>query len=223
MYDILFIYKNHKLKTKAGLESLIIKGVEIEETPIKMKSIVIVIIYMSSSDKQAIKLVLLGDSFVGRTALIRQFVDHAFPIEYIPTIGINYAATELEIDGKQVKLQIWDIGEREGCKATTSVYYRGTNCCILVYDVSKSSSFENIQKWKITFAKATGLSNTSDFPFFLLGNKIDLPEKAVDSVMAQDFSKKNGCMLFFEVSAKTGENVQESFEQIAQYVLKKIK
>lgn len=223
MYVTLFIYINHKLETIAGLESLITKGVEIEEIPIKMKSIVIVKISMSSSYEQVIKLVLSGDSFVGRTALVRQFVDHAFSREYVPTIGINYLTTELEIDGKRIKLQLWDIGEREGCEATTSVYYRGANGCILVYDVSKSSSFENIQKWKTTFATAAGLSNTSDFPFFLLGNKCDLPEKAVDSVMAQDFSKKNGSMLFFEVSAKTGENVQESFEQITQCVLKKMK
>ncbi|OHT11232.1 Ras-related protein Rab-7b [Tritrichomonas foetus] len=176
---------------------------------------------MASRGRQMLKLLLLGDAGVGKTSLLNQFVNREFTAQYKATIGSDFSSKQLDIDGKFVTLQIWDTAGQERFQSLGPTFYRGTDCCILVYDVTKPTSFENIKKWRNEFSMQLGLSNADDFAFLLLGNKSDLPEKAVQPSAAREFAQMNGDMLFFEVSAKTADNVQTSFEAIVRRALEK--
>lgn len=176
---------------------------------------------MASRGRQMLKLLLLGDAGVGKTSLLNQFVNREFTAQYKATIGSDFSSKQLDIDGKFVTLQIWDTAGQERFQSLGPTFYRGTDCCILVYDVTKPPSFENIKKWRTEFTVQLGLSNADDFPFLLLGNKSDLPDKSVQASAAREFAQMNGDMLFFEVSAKTADNVQTSFEHIVRRALEK--
>ena len=176
---------------------------------------------MATRSRQTLKLLLLGDAKVGKTSILDQFVKHEFTSQYRATIGTDFSSKALDVDGKFVSLQIWDAAGQERFQSLGPTDYRGTDCCILVYDVTNPTSFENIKKWQNEFSLQLGLSNTDDFPFLLLGNKSDSPEKAVETSAAREFAKMNGNMLFFEVSAKTGDNLSTSFEAIVRRGLEK--
>jgi Ras-related protein Rab-7A len=176
---------------------------------------------MASRGRQMLKLLLLGDAGVGKTSLLNQFVNREFSAQYKATIGSDFSSKQLDVDGHYVTLQIWDTAGQERFQSLGPTFYRGTDCCILVYDVTKPQTFENIKKWRNEFALQLGLSNASEFPFLLLGNKSDLPEKAVQISAAREFAQMNGEMLVYEVSAKTAEGVQSAFEAIVKKALEK--
>ena len=176
---------------------------------------------MASRGRQMLKLLLLGDAGVGKTSLLNQFVNREFTAQYKATIGSDFDSKQLEVDGHYVTLQIWDTAGQERFQSLGPTFYRGTDCCILVYDVTKPTTFENIKKWRNEFSIQLGLTNSSEFPFLLLGNKSDLPDKAVQPSAAREFAQMNGDMVFAEVSAKTAEGVQTSFESIVRKALEK--
>jgi Ras-related protein Rab-7A len=168
-----------------------------------------------------LKVLLLGDAGVGKTCLLNQFVNREFTAQYKATIGSDFSSKQIDIDGKFVTLQIWDTAGQERFQSLGPTFYRGTDCCILVYDMTRPPSFENIKKWRTEFSTQLGLSSADDFPFLLLGNKSDLQGKAVQASAAREFAQINGDMLFFEVSAKTADNVQTSFEAIVKKALER--
>jgi Ras-related protein Rab-7A len=176
---------------------------------------------MASRGRQMLKLLLLGDAGVGKTSLLNQFVNREFTAQYKATIGSDFSSKQLDVDGKFVTLQIWDTAGQERFQSLGPTFYRGTDCCILVYDVTRPPSFQSITKWREEFSKQLGLSNADDFPFLLLGNKSDLPSKAVQQSAVREYADMNGGMLFYEVSAKTGDNVQTGFEAIVRKALEK--
>jgi Ras-related protein Rab-7A len=168
-----------------------------------------------------LKLLLLGDAGVGKTSLLDQFVNREFTAQYKATIGSDFSSKQLDLDGKFVTLQIWDTAGQERFQSLGPTFYRGTDCCILVYDVTRPQSFEDITKWRTEFSTQLGLTNADDFAFLLLGNKSDLPSKAVQPSTAREYAEMNGGMLFYEVSAKTADNVQTAFESIVRKALEK--
>jgi Ras-related protein Rab-7A len=168
--------------------------------------------FMSADWDRPVKLLVLGDTDVGKTALINRFVTGEFSAECQATIGTNFAFKELEISGKSVTLQIWDTAGQARFHSLGPAFYRGTDCCALVYDVTRPSTFESIATWRSDFLAALNLADADAFPFVLLANKGDLPNKAVGS-------SANTEVLFFQVSAMTGENVQEAFEAIVRRTL----
>ena len=168
-----------------------------------------------------LKLLLLGDAGVGKTSLLNQFVNREFTAQYKATIGSDFSSKQIDIDGRFTTLQIWDTAGQERFQSLGPTFYRGTDCCILVYDVTKPTSFENIKKWRQEFIMQIGLQSTDDFPFLLLGNKCDLPDKAVQPAAAREYASQNGEMIFYEVSAKTAESVQTAFEAIVRRALEK--
>jgi Ras-related protein Rab-7A len=176
---------------------------------------------MTLRGRLKLKVLLLGDARVGKTFLLNQFVNREFNGQYHPTIGADFSAKRVDIDGKSVTLQLWDTAGQERFQAVGPTFYRGTDCCILVYDVTRPASFENITMWRNELLTQLGFSNADDFPFLLLGNKSDQPSKPVQPSAVREYAEMNGGMLFYEVSAKAADNVQTALEAIVRKALEK--
>uniref|UniRef100_UPI00358FB5A8 ras-related protein Rab-35-like isoform X2 n=1 Tax=Myxine glutinosa TaxID=7769 RepID=UPI00358FB5A8 len=160
------------------------------------------------------KLLIIGDSGVGKSSLLLRFADNTFSGSYITTIGVDFKIRTVEMDGERVKLQIWDTAGQERFRTITSTYYRGTHGVIVVYDVTSAESFVNVKRWLHEIGQ-----NCDDVSRVLVGNKNDEPgKKVVESADAQRFAEQMGIALF-ETSAKENVNVEEMFTWITQQVL----
>ena len=119
------------------------------------------------------KVLVLGDSGVGKTALIQRFYNNKFSQQFRSTIGADFCKKDVMIDGKRISLQIWDTAGQERYYSLSYAYYRGTDCCALVYDITNPDSFENLMRWKDDFLKNVNPLEPHTFPFVILGNKSD--------------------------------------------------
>jgi len=161
------------------------------------------------------KLLIIGDSGVGKSSLLVRFADNHFSGNYITTIGVDFKIRTIEIQGERVKLQIWDTAGQERFRTITSTYYRGTHGVIVVYDVTSGESFVNVKRWLHEIDANCDVVNR-----ILVGNKNDDPDRKV--VLTEDarrFADQMGIQLF-ETSAKDNINVEEMFRAITQLVLK---
>lgn len=161
------------------------------------------------------KLVLIGDSSVGKSCLLLRFADDAFTESYISTIGVDFRFRSVNIGDKVVKLQIWDTAGQERFRTITSAYYRGADGIVLVYDVTNPESFNHIQDW-LNEVKRYANENTC---MLLIGNKNDRTDKHVETAEGKKFAESLG-MPFLETSAKTAENVEDAFSQMAGTLIK---
>ena len=126
------------------------------------------------------------------------------------------------IDNTVVTLQIWDTAGQEKFQSLGYAFYRGADCCALVYDITNGKSFENLSKWKDGFIENAGPDDPKTFPFVLLGNKIDKePDRKVDTKKAQQWCKENGDILYYETSATEGISVNEAFIEMAKMAIKR--
>eukprot|EP00276_Gloeochaete_wittrockiana_P010791 CAMPEP_0184648966 /NCGR_PEP_ID=MMETSP0308-20130426/6245_1 /TAXON_ID=38269 /ORGANISM="Gloeochaete witrockiana, Strain SAG 46.84" /LENGTH=213 /DNA_ID=CAMNT_0027081321 /DNA_START=42 /DNA_END=683 /DNA_ORIENTATION=+ len=156
------------------------------------------------------KVVLIGDSGVGKSNLLSRFTRNEFNLESKSTIGVEFATRGIPVDGKMIKSQIWDTAGQERYRAITSAYYRGAVGALLVYDISKKNTFENVERW------LTELRDHADpnIVIMLVGNKCDLRHlRAVTTEEAQAFAEKQG-LSFIETSALESTNVEEAFQTI---------
>ncbi|GCB67901.1 hypothetical protein scyTo_0000791 [Scyliorhinus torazame] len=161
------------------------------------------------------KLLIIGDSGVGKSSLLLRFADNTFSGSYITTIGVDFKIRTVEINGEKVKLQIWDTAGQERFRTITSTYYRGTHGVIVVYDVTSAESFVNVKRWLHEINQ-----NCDDVCRILVGNKNDDPaRKVVETNDAQKFAEQMGIQLF-ETSAKENLNVEEMFNCITELVLR---
>ena len=166
------------------------------------------------------KLVLVGDSNVGKTNIVSRFVRNRFSSETRNTIGVDFSSISLDIDGKAVKVQIWDTAGQEKYKAITNSYYKNCQGAILVFDITMRSSFENLSGWMNEIRK----HSKCEVPIIILGNKIDLEtEREVSEGEARQYSQTHG-YYYMEVSAKKNEkgNVREAIMKLIGDVLKMI-
>jgi len=160
----------------------------------------------------AIKILLIGDSGVGKSSMLMRFCDDSFDSNFVATIGIDFQIKTINIDGRKLKLQIWDTAGQERFRTLTNAYYRGAMGIVLVYDVTDEQSFQNIQGW---------LSNIERFApeqvdQVLVGNKCELTStKVVEHSRGQAFASEHS-MKFFETSARANVNVVEVFTTLAQ-------
>ena len=160
---------------------------------------------VQTNDKaKSIKIIIVGSSGVGKTCLINRIVDNPFSETYEMSIGVDFMSKNLRYHGQNIKLQIWDSAGQEKYKGLIPSYIRNSSIVFVVYDVSSKTSFNNVSSW-ITFIKS--IENTT---IVLCGNKIDLTTREVQSYEGQQFAQKEG-LSFFEVSAKTNENVKLMF------------
>jgi Ras-related protein Rab-1A len=162
------------------------------------------------------KIVIIGDSGVGKSCLLLRFADDSFTDTYISTIGVDFRFRSVNIDGKIVKLQIWDTAGQERFKTITSAYYRGANCVIVCYDISNRETFEHVEEWLAELNKV----GNDDIVKMIVGNKADQEyEKKVTTEEGENLALKNGCE-FIEVSAKTAINVDAAFLTVANKLMK---
>jgi Ras-related protein Rab-35 len=160
------------------------------------------------------KLLIIGDSGVGKSSLLLRFADNTFTGTYITTIGVDFKIRTIMIDGEKVKLQIWDTAGQERFRTITSTYYRGTHGVLVVYDVTSGESFANVKRWLQEIDQNCDVVNR-----VLVGNKNDDPlKKVVLSEDAKLFADQIGVELF-ETSAKENINVEEMFTAITRMVL----
>ena len=158
------------------------------------------------NSKLIYKVLLLGDSAVGKSSLLYRYIENTYVENFLPTIGIDYKFKDVEIDGKTVSAQIWDTAGQDRFRAITSSYYNGAHGLCLIYDVSDRQSFNNIKGWVTTIREKC----KKDIPIMLIGNKIDVEEKSVNTaegrMVAEDFG-----LMFKETSAKENICVKEAF------------
>ena len=161
------------------------------------------------------KLVLIGDSGVGKSCLLLRFADDSFTDSYISTIGVDFRFRTVNIDMKTVKLQIWDTAGQERFRTITSAYYRGAHGIIMVYDVTNYESFEHVEEWLNEVNRHASESTLK----LLVGNKADLQDdKKVRSEEAKKFADTLG-ISFLETSAKNATNVEAAFLTMAKQLI----
>ena len=163
-----------------------------------------------------IKLLLIGDSGVGKSCLLIRFADDSFNTSFITTIGIDFKVRTVSLDGRRVKLQIWDTAGKERFKTITTANYRGAMGILLVYDVTQERTFGSIDNW----LKAIEQHASASVNKLLIGNKADtagplVEKRAVERQRGQALADKHK-MSFFETSAKESSNVDQAFLSIAR-------
>lgn len=176
---------------------------------------------MSARKKVMLKVIILGDSGVGKTSLMNQYVNKKFSASYKATIGADFLTKEVLVDDRLVTMQLWDTAGQERFQSLGVAFYRGADCCVLVYDVNNSKSFETLDSWRDEFLIQASPRDPDSFPFVVLGNKIDVDERkrAISQKRAMAFCQSKGGIPYFETSAKEAVNVEQAFEVIARNAL----
>ncbi len=171
--------------------------------------------------KWAIKLTVLGDQAVGKTSLIDKYITNSFNQNYQPTLGVNIVTKDIRIqeDNSEIRLLLWDIAGQDKYELTRQMFFQGCAGTLLVYDMTRYSTFQRIaSKWLEDFKNYGRL----DGVYLLIGNKSDLKDSIkVSSEEGKLFSKKIEAVEFIETSAKYGENVEKAFKTIVSHVLRK--
>ena len=163
------------------------------------------------------KIILVGDTGVGKTCLIKNAAKDIFDEIHTPTLGFDMLTFECKIDEKQIKLEIWDTCGQETYKSLICSFYRNSALAMMVYSIDSNESFYHIESW----LKDIKQQSNPDVKIFLIGNKADLEEKReVDSNKAKQFIEENNIDYFSETSAKNGFNVKEVFTKAAELLYK---
>ena len=161
------------------------------------------------------KILLVGNSSVGKSSLFLRFVDDVWNDVFVPTIGVDFKIKTLKINEQNVKLQIWDTAGQERFRTIISSYYKGAQGILLVFDLTEKESFESLNNWLIEIEKNANKNVIK----ILIGNKNDLEEKRVISFsQAKDFADSNG-LKYVETSAKLNNNVTEAFSEIGKELM----
>ena len=165
-----------------------------------------------------LKIVLIGDSGVGKTNLLSRFARDQFNPDSKSTIGVEFATKTLDIEGKTVKAQIWDTAGQERYRAITSAYYRGAIGALLLYDITASLTFNSLTRWLQELRE----NADSNIVVMLVGNKCDLQElRAVSKDEGVGFAQSEN-LLFIETSARDATNVQESFTTLITEIVHRL-
>ena len=171
---------------------------------------------MNTEYDHVFKILMVGDSGVGKSCMLLPFVDQEYNETYISTIGVDFRIKTVEMEGKKVKLMIWDTAGQERFRTITSSYYRGAQGVMIVYDVTSDRSFSNVKQWLSEIHRFAG----ENIEKVLVGNKSDqTSRKEVDYDTGKRFAEDLGIM-FTETSAKNGNNIKQLFLSLASQILK---
>jgi len=160
------------------------------------------------------KLLLIGNSSVGKSSLLLRFSDNVFNEAFLPTIGVDFKIRTFDLGGKTAKLQIWDTAGQERFKTITKAYYKGAHGIILVYDITDEQSFKDLENWQNEVEKHA----STNVVRLLVGNKCDLDkDRRVTFEQGKNLAAQLG-IKFVETSAKTSTNVEETFYTLAKQI-----
>ncbi|ORY75989.1 small GTPase superfamily [Leucosporidium creatinivorum] len=175
----------------------------------------------SSRRKVLLKVIILGDSGVGKTSLMNQYVNKRFSNQYKATIGADFLTKEVMVDDRLVTMQLWDTAGQERFQSLGVAFYRGADCCVLVYDVNSAKSFETLDSWRDEFLIQASPRDPENFPFVVIGNKIDMEEgkRMVSQKRAMTWCQSKGNIPYFETSAKEAINVEQGFQAACKNAL----
>ena len=161
-----------------------------------------------------LKILLIGDTSVGKTSILSKYIDDKFDEVHISTIGVEFKVKSLTIKGKKVKLRIWDTSGQERYRSITQNFYRNANGILYIFDLTRKESFENIKDWLIE-----SYNCDSKVKKLLVGNKVDLDKnKQMDKQIIENYAEKKE-MKYYEVSAKMGTNINKIFRELAESIL----
>ena len=161
-----------------------------------------------------LKILILGDSSVGKTTLLLKYVDGYFPTIYVATIGVEFKVKKINVNGIDLNLQIWDTAGQERFRGVTRNFMKGADGIIYAYDITKKSSFDSLKNWIIQSEEST-----VGFKKIIIGNKTDLESERVVSKEAFQKFCQNKNIQGMEVSAKNGNNVDKCFELSAKLII----
>ena len=161
------------------------------------------------------KLILIGDSCVGKSNILLKYLKNEFDPNSRATVGVEFGTKNIFLNNKKIKIQIWDTAGEERYRSITSAYYKGAKGALIVYDITKKSSFNNIDKW-ISDLKLNGDKNIC---IIILGNKSDLEDKR--EVNKEEGIKKSEMYktAFLETSALNGENINKAFDELIEQII----
>ncbi|KAL7714603.1 Rab family GTPase [Entamoeba marina] len=164
-------------------------------------------------NEEAAKICLIGDTSVGKTCIVNRLTKGIFNTSEKSTIGSNFVTTSILVNNKPFPLAIWDTAGQEKYRSMVSMYYRGSHGAVLVFDVTQENSFQSMQTWY------DELRNTEkDIPVMILANKCDLEQdRVVNKEESQQLAKDLSCS-YYEVSALTGQNIQDAFIELAKHM-----
>ena len=171
---------------------------------------------MSSNNeiKLTIRLLLLGDSSVGKTSILNKYIANKFIENNIATLGVEYMDKTVDYNNFKIKLQIWDTSGEEKYRSITKSYYKNAEGLLVIFDITNEESFNHVKNW-INEAK----DNNSDIKIILVGNKLDFEnERKVAKDRAIKFAENNS-LQYFETSAKSGKNIHKSFKAMIDLIL----
>ena len=166
-------------------------------------------------DECVYKVLLLGDSTVGKTCFLMKYTDKTFQDIHMATIGLDYRLRSMKLKrGKSIKLQIWDTAGQARFRAITKNYYKGSHGIILIYDITNTQSFENVKTWVNQIREEA----SSNVIIYIAGNKVDMEdERKVDREDGEKLAEELG-FPFVETSAKNGININETFEDLVERI-----
>ncbi|XP_060089244.1 ras-related protein Rab-7b [Heteronotia binoei] len=172
---------------------------------------------MNASKKVDLKIIIIGALGVGKTSLLLRYIHKTFHEDYQTTLGASVMSKMVMVDNTPVKLQIWDTGGQERFRSMVSTFYKGSDGCVLAFDVMDKDSFESLSYWRKDFLQKV-VPTEQSFPMVVLGNKIDLKEREVSKEEASLWCLKKN-IAYFEVSAKDDINVVQAFETLSRQAL----
>ena len=159
------------------------------------------------------KILLLGDSSLGKTCFLMRYTDNTFQEIHMSTIGLDYKLKNVQLDdGKMVKIQIWDTAGQDRFRSITKNYYKGAHGIILIYDITNQKTFENVKNWINQIKEEVSNKVT----IILVGNKIDDEDHRVVSTEQGEKMAKDFGLMFFECSAKSGVNIDSTFNELVK-------
>ncbi|XP_047458986.1 ras-related protein Rab-7L1-like [Mugil cephalus] len=166
------------------------------------------------------KILIIGDGNVGKSSFLHRYVSGQFNKIYKMTIGVDFSVKLLHwSDTEKVKLQLWDLAGHERFISMTRLYCKGALGCVVMFDVTSSSSFLNCRQWKQDLDKKAMLPNGHPIPCILLANKCDLSQRIVTADSIDRFSKDNGFIAWMEISVKENKNIREAMRRLVKEIL----
>ncbi|XP_067125169.1 ras-related protein Rab-9B [Centruroides vittatus] len=170
----------------------------------------------NATKSSLLKVILLGDGGVGKSCLMNRFVNGQFDANACHTIGVEFLNKDIVVKGERYTLQIWDTAGQERFRSLRTPFYRGSDICMLTYGVDDRKSFQNLNMWKKEFLQYADIRDYENFPFIIIGNKVDMETKEVSTDELKQWCQQNKNCPYVETSAKDATNVEQAFHMAVE-------